>query len=87
MASEFPSFSSDSDACFGEEDILLNESHIPFLMDVLVKANHKWEELGIAVDLPRHVISQCKDDDNIKALYNILHKWVQGSYKGAFPAT
>ena len=63
MASEFPSFSSDSDVYFGEEDILLNESHIRCLMDVLVEASHKWEELGIAIGLPRHVISQCKDDD------------------------
>ena len=87
MASELPSFSSDSDAYLGEEDTLLSESDIPCLMEVLVEASHKWKRLGIALRLPGHVISQCKDEDHIKALYNILHKWVQGSYKCAFPAT
>ena len=87
MASELPSFSSDSDACFGEEDILLNESHIRCLMKVLVKASHKWEELGRAIGLPRHVISQCKHDRHIVALNNILHEWVTGNYEGTIPAT
>ena len=87
MASELPSFSSDSDAYFGEEDILLSESHIPYLMEVLVEASHKWEELGIAIGLRRHVISQCKHDRHIVALNNILHEWVTGNYKGEIPAT
>ena len=87
MASEVPSFSSDSDAYFGEEDILLSESDIPCLMEVLVEASHKWEELGIAIGLPRHVISQCKHDRHIVALNNILHEWVTGYYKGTKPAT
>ena len=87
MASELPSFSSDTDACFGEEDILLNESHIRCLMEVLVEVSHKWEELGIAIGLPRHVISQCKHDKHIVALYNILHEWVTGNYEGTIPAT
>ena len=87
MASELPSFSSVSDAYFREEDILLSESHIPCLMEVLVEASHKWEELGIAIGLPRHVISQCKHDRQIVALNNILHEWVTGNYKGTIPAT
>ena len=87
MTSELPSFSSDSDAYFGEEDILLSESHIPCLMEVLVEASHKWEELGIAIGLPRHVISQCKHDRHIVALNNILHEWVSGNYKGTIPST
>ena len=87
MASELPSFSSDSDAYFGEDDILLSESHIPCLMEVLVEASHKWEELGIAIGLPRRVISQCKHDRHIVALNNILHEWVTGKYEGAIPAT
>ena len=87
MASELPSFSSDSDAYLGEEDILLSESHIPCLIEVLVEVSHKWEELGIAIGLPRHVISQCKHDRHIVALNNILHEWVTGNYKGTIPAT
>ena len=87
MASEVPSFSSDSDAYFGEEDTLLIGSDIPCLMEVLVEASHKWEELGIAIGLPRHVISQCKHDRHIVALNNILHEWVTGNYKGKIPAT
>ena len=87
MASELPSFSSDSDAYFGEEDTLLSESHIPCLMEVLVETSHKWEVLGIAIGLPRHVISQCKHDRHIVALNNILHEWVSGNYKGTIPAT
>ena len=72
---------------FGEEDILLSESDILCLMEVLVEASHKWEELGIAIRLPRHVISQCKHDRYTVALYNILHEWVTGNYKGTIPAT
>ena len=87
MASELPSFSSDSDANFREDDILLSESHITCLIEVLVEASDKWEELGIAIGLPRHVISQCKDDRHIMALNNILHEWVTGNYKGTIPAT
>ena len=87
MASELPSFSSDSDAYLGEEGTRLNESDICCLMEVLVEASHKWKRLGIALGLPRHVISQCKDDDNVVALKNILHEWVSGNYKGTIPAT
>ena len=87
MASEVPSFSSDSDAYFGEEDNLLSESDIPCLLEILVKASHKWEELGIAIGLPRHVISQYKHDRHIVALNNILHEWVTGNYKGTILAT
>ena len=85
MASELPSFSSDSDTNFREDDI--SESHIPCLIEVLVEASHKWEELGIAIGLPRYVISQCKHDRHTLALYNILHEWVTGNYKGTIPAT
>ena len=87
MASELPNVSSDCDAYYGEEDILLSESHILCLMEVLVEVSHKWEELGIAIGLPRHVIGQCKHDRHIVALNNILHEWVSGNYKGTIPAT
>ena len=79
---------SDTGVCLGEQSgVFLSETDILCLLDDLVEVSPKWERLGIALRLPGHAISQCKDDDNIKALYNILHKWVQGSYKGAFPAT
>ena len=88
MASSLLKGLSDTGVCLGEQsDVFLSETDILCLLDDLVEVSLKWERLGIALRLPRHVISQCKDDDNIKALYNILHKWVQGSYKGAFPAT
>ena len=53
MASDLLIFSSVSDAYFGEEDILISESHIPCLIEVLVEVSHKWEVLGIAIGLPR----------------------------------
>ena len=88
MASSLLKGLSDTGVYFGEQpDVLLSETDILCLLDDLVEVSPKWERLGIALRLPGHVISQCKDDDNIKALYNILHKWVHGSYKGAFPAT
>ena len=52
-----------------------------------MKVSDKWEELGIAVGLPRHVISQCKHYRHIVALKNILHEWVTGNYEGTIPAT
>ena len=88
MASSLLKGLSDTGVCFGEQtDVFLSENDILCLLDNLVEVSPKWERLGIALRLPGYVISQCKDDDNIKALYNILHKWVHGSYKGAFPAT
>ena len=88
MASSLLKGLADTGVCLGEQsDVFLSETDILCLLDDLVEVSPKWERLGIALRLPGHVISQCKDDDNIKALYNILHKWVQGSYKGAFPAT
>ena len=72
-------FSSVSDAYFREEDILISESHIPYLIEVLVEVSHKWEVLGIAIGLPRRVISQCKHDRHIVALNSILHEWVTGN--------
>ena len=88
MASSLLKGLSDTGVCFGEKpDVLLSVTDILCLLDNLVEVSPKWERLGIALRLPGYVISQCKDDDNIKALYNILHKWVHGSYKGAFPAT
>ena len=88
MASSLLKGLSDTGVCFGEQtDVFLSETDILCLLDDLVEVIPKWERLGIALRLPGHVNSQCKDDDNIKALYNILHKWVHGSYKGAFPAT
>ena len=88
MASSVLKGLSDTGVCFGEKpDVLHSETDILCLLEDLVEVSPKWERLGIALRLPRYVISQCKDEDHIKALYNILHKWVQGSYKGAFPAT
>ena len=69
------------------EDLLLSDDDIPRLLEALVEVSDKWEVLGIAVGLPKHVREQCRHDKHVVALGNILSEWVTGNYKSAVPAT
>ena len=58
------------------DDISLSEDDVPTLMDSLVEVSNKWEEIGIALGLPRHTISECKGSSNAVSMTNILCGWV-----------
>ena len=69
-------------------DISLLEDDIADLMEILVGVSYKWEELGIALHLPKAVREECRSaSNNSLRLENILCKWLTGSYKRATPPT
>ena len=73
----------------GEEGgVCLTERDIPGLVKLIVSGSHKWEEIGIALGLPRYVREECrKDGSSPLKLTRILEAWVSGSYDGAKNAT
>ena len=77
-----------SGALVGNEMRLVEED-IPDLVELLVRGSHVWEEIGIALHLPKHKRSDCGEDkSNITRLSNILTTWILGDYDGARrPAT
>ena len=72
----------------GGSSTCLEEHDIPTLMECLIESSHKWNQLGIALRLPRHILEECKNgSDNVTKLYSILTHWVTGSYEKAREAT
>ena len=58
-------------------DRVLIEEDIPDLVEALVNVSYKWEELGLALRLPRHVRDECGNGQtNVMRLYNIIQAWV-----------
>ena len=59
---------------------VLREDHIPKLLQILADCSHKWEEIGIALDLPPNAIAECrKATSNEIRLYNVLIIWYQNN--------
>ena len=70
------------------EHASLSEDDVADLMKILVGVSYKWEELGIALRLPKAVREECKSgSNNTLRLENILHRWLTGGYKKATPPT
>ena len=58
-------------------DRVLDIRDIFLLVHNLAEYSHKWEELGIALGLPRSLIEECRHgSSNENRLYNIIHEWV-----------
>ncbi len=62
---------------FFDPHTIITEDLIPELSGALVEMSDKWDELGIAVKLPRYVRKQCRHDSNVVALDNILSEWIE----------
>ena len=59
---------------------LLAEAHLSMLTEALVRCSYKWEELGIALGLPRHVLEECGEGrSNEIRLYNVLSRWISAN--------
>ena len=72
----------------GGGNTCLEEHNIPALLECIIESSHKWNQLGIALRLPRHVLEECRDgSDNAMRLDRVLTHWVTGSYKKAREAT
>ena len=66
----------------GSEHASLSEDDVADLMEILVGVSYKWEELGIALRLPKAVREECKSgSNNTLRLESILHRWLTGGYK------
>ena len=66
----------------------LSEDDVTSLMGILVVVSYKWEELGLALGLPKADREECRSScNNTLRLENILHRWLTGGYKKAIPPT
>ena len=55
---------------------------------MLISGSHLWDEIGIALNLPKYKREDCgKGGSNAARLSNILTAWVLGGSDGARPAT
>ena len=59
-----------------DEAIVFGLQDIKLLLGLLVEVSHKWERVGLALDLPKHKIESCRDKDIIISLSNILTFWI-----------
>ena len=55
---------------------------------MLVSGSYLWEEIGIALNLPKHKRISCdKGDSDVVRLSNILTAWILGGHDGTRPAS
>ena len=56
--------------------VIIQDSHIPLLTEVLADCTHKWMEIGIALRLRTNTIEECGlGTSNSNRLYKILTSW------------
>ncbi len=61
---------------FDEDTDVVLEMHVNLLAEILQKVSHKWEEIGIALNLSKSKIEECRNSrTNNLRLYNILLQW------------
>ena len=67
----------------------ISEKDVSCLTDMLISGSHLWDEIGIALSLPKYKREDCgKGGSNAARLSNILTAWVLGGSDGeARPAT
>ena len=63
--------------------VILSFEDIPYLTEVLCKCSHKWEELGIALQLPEHELAECRELSNTVSLNRVLNKRLNFSHQAA----
>ena len=73
MSSEEAGVVQDSDKTAGA---YLTEEDIQCLTEILADVSDKWDKIGIVLGLPRAMRRDCKGDDSISSLYNILCEWI-----------
>ncbi len=77
------SFTGSSQTC----DIL-SAKDIPALMKKLAPVAFKWNEIGIALNLPRNVMKECESKGiNILKVNEVIYKWVMGNHEHALQPT
>ncbi len=77
------SFTGSSQTC----DVL-SAKDIPALMKKLAPVAYKWNEIGIALILPRNVMKDCERKGNsILKLNEVIYEWVMGNHEHALQPT
>ena len=88
MKKEMDKGKEDKASCGTVGDACLSEKDVQKLVNDIVSGSYKWEEIGIALGLPKYVRAECgKGGSDVIKLTNILTAWVCGSYKTAEAAT
>ena len=66
----------------------ISEKDLSCLTGMLISGSYLWDEIGIALNLPKYKREDCgKGGSNAARLSNILTAWVLGGSDGARPAT
>ena len=67
---------------------ILNENDVCLLTIILIKASHKWEEIGLSLRFFQYEVEECrKGGSNSLRLPNVLRTWLTRAYKNAEPQT
>ena len=61
------------------------QKHVSVLTEILADHSHKWQEIGIALNLPLDMLHIYNTNRN--RLGHLLWKWIAGGYKYAKPPT
>ena len=56
--------------------IFLSKADVAILMKSLAEVSNRWEEIGIALELPSHIRSDCKGTSSKVSLTNVLCAWI-----------
>ena len=68
-------------------NIYLQECHVTILSKILVGASPRWEEIGIALGLPMHVLEECGNGkSNTVKFHKVLCEWIARNH-GIVPVT
>ncbi len=78
----------ESTTCGGDRNDEIALKDVPHLVKCLVSSSHLWEEIGIALEIPKYKQVDCGEgEDCVSRLNNILTAYVQADYEGARSAT
>ncbi len=67
---------------------IFSAKDIPALMKKLAPVAYKWNEIGIALSLPRNVMKDCERKGNsILKLNEVIYEWVMGNHEHALQPT
>ena len=67
---------------------ILHENDVCILTIILIKASHKWEEIGLSLRLFQYEVEECrKDGSNPVRLSNVLRRWLTSAHNSAEPPT
>ena len=59
-----------------EESVCLRQEDVSRIVEILAGVSDKWNEIGIMLGLPGHVIKDCNKGSSVVNLNNIICSWV-----------